>query len=164
MNRTQEFLEIYGDEMFDLLFDVAYNYVKNDRVSIIDLEYTNRINSYGIADIFMENDVDHYYPIEVHFTSNDFDGSQIVDFGTDVSIPKKTATIRRFVLDVSRINEKDLTLMENKYAAMKDVIQKKESEYNYDIHFEPSNRIDNHYRDWLYDHYLTIELEVIDVD
>lgn len=162
MDVRDEFIEEFGQKVFDDIFNNIYGDQSDDYITIFTRHYSDRINSSG-------HGVFQWHGKEVSFTyqDGDWNGSEIIDYSYgELVIPQPTKTITIFVLDEQRIiNEgHNIEFMRNKFEALREEIGKKEREYSYDRYHQPGQYIEQYYRKWMYDNYLTTDTKTIEVD
>lgn len=161
---TASFIATYGQDTYERIFEVIYGDATYDDISIREKYSRDVINSYGYAFYRLPNGDE----VIVNFEDGNWNGSQITSFGVDVDPVREHRVLRRMVLDEARIRmetgtheeaEQKVALMKMKFNSMKAVIQEKERDYNYDLFFSPTTKIQDHYRNWMRERYLTIKHE-----
>jgi len=155
---TEEFEKTYPgvmDKIWEHVFDN-----KNHGFKIIEHRYKDAINSEGLISFKNQDKT-----ILVHFENGNVNGSQIIDFGEDITLPKE----KRPVYSVEYKDfvkygrtEEELRLMYKKLEAMNITIQDKLKNRAYDLKFCPTDTIHKHYKDWFDNLGLDVVTEWVD--
>jgi hypothetical protein len=163
MNVNEEFMEEFGRELLGEIFENIYGDTKSDHISIHSRHYTDRINSYGDGSFIFNG-----REISFQFQDGNNNGSEITDYGENLTRVQRYATIYEFVLDEDRLVHggyaDSLDLMRKKFDALRDTIAEKQRQYNYDVYHSPGIVVEQHYREWVSEHYLKIVSRSVEVD
>ena len=163
MNMMDQFVEEYGEELAEEIFLVFYGDMTSDRVSVHSIFKHDMINKSFMATIYNENGDEI---CEVSCRDGNWNGSEILKYG-DIDIPKRYRTI--YYLDISdRIKSDERKLKTAKiifdHWKEQDWFKKLESDINYDFHFEPTSKINKHYKEIAENKGLQIDSRQIEVE
>lgn len=137
------------DKIESDLWDVYYGDAESDDnyISLIDREYSDVINSRGWLSIFLD-DIEYVAVVR----DGNMDGSIIEQFGPNAEYKTSPKYSYSFQLDpawLHNLSERGQKIAKMKYKNLLPGIQKKCDEYIYDGYFSPTEKIRNHYREYM---------------
>lgn len=125
------------------------------RVQILDIFWSNRLNSSGKA-VF--NDENGEEIVTFCFRNGDWGGTEIFDVDAIEKYQEPKPVRRTFVPDIGKTNDPEFA--NRVYSSWKETewFKQKVKDMNYDLYFEPTEKTKKHYRDWAASKGMRIEI------
>lgn len=146
IDKDAEFAKKFGNEFHKRIFFVMYGDVEDESISIDDVEKHDAINR-TFSGSFDKDGQTWYFLAE----DGNNNGSVINDFGLSEIEIERIYTRRIYVPDFALCSdEKQRSRMQEIYDLKRKAGEYEEMErkMNYDMYFEPTLKISEHYRDW----------------
>lgn len=148
-DKINEFEKLYGEAALEELTEAIcnYNYGRNKtygRITITELEYQDVINCQGEA--YLQHGDDEIY---LTFECGNWNGLVIKDFGDDATYKPMEHRMLVLKLDENNLSEKELELARLIFEQRKTEIKQLAFNMQYDLHFCPTEKIKNHYKEAL---------------
>jgi len=145
-DKDAEFAKQFGNEFHERIFFVMYGDVEDESISIDDVEKHDAINRTFSGSF--EKDGQTWYFLAEDGNNN---GSVINDFGLQEIEIERTYTRRIYVPDIpisaspeSRVRIQNIYDLKRKSGEYEEM----ERKMNYDMYFEPTLKIHEHYKKW----------------
>jgi hypothetical protein len=150
------------DEIESDLWEVFYGDKESDDnyISLVDREYSDAINSRGWLSVFLNN-IEYVAVVR----DGNIDGSIIEQFGPNAEYKTSPKYSYSFQLDPAWLRGLTKTgqrLAKMKYKNLSTEIQKVCNDYIYDRYFSPTEKIRNHYHEYMNKFHLILVSKLID--
>jgi hypothetical protein len=157
MCMSDEFIEKYGQELFDEIFEVVIGDSTSENVSILSVHKIDVINLEAYGVFTDKNGKEISFELE----NGNRDGSRILDFGEDFEKPEKLQSIQYYDLNEEALTslksvlsdveykqaEISFNITRNKFEELRPMFDEESRKMDYDKHFSPTHKINTHYNE-----------------
>jgi hypothetical protein len=154
---SDEFIEEYGQDLFDEIFSVVIGDSTSENVSILSVHNIDAINIEAFGNFTDKNGNKISFEIE----DGDRDGSRILDFGEDFEKPEKLQSIQYYDLNEEALTslkvslsedeykkaEKSFEITRKKFELLRPMFDEESRKMDYDKHFSPTYKVNKHYNE-----------------
>lgn len=158
MKNIDTFVEEYGEDLCQRLFECHYNNCNDPDICITVRHMINTLNYEGEAVITLPDGQE----LTVLWRDGNWCGSEIIDYGIeDVQDKKYYKTVYKLV--PRKILSEQMQKVYEEWQKM-EWFKKLESDINYDFYFSPTDKIKNHYREIANKKGMKIEATTIEIN